>query len=250
MKFDRKKIGCIFRIIYVGAALIFLTRMMISYQARGVNEQLLKSDDHVKVKNHELYSLFEPMEKTGRTAFIFFPGAMVDPQAYVPLLRKIAAHGYPVYLVNMPWRMATYGYLRAKEIIDDNQKNQRWVLGGHSLGGKMAGQFAYEYPNHLRGLILIGTSHPRDISLANLPIPVTKIYATHDGLATAEKVQKNADKLPSATSFVRIEGGNHSQFGYYGFQLGDDEAAIGREEQHQLTLQGILQTLKNVDESP
>lgn len=37
-----------------------------------------------------------------------------------------------------------------------------------------------------------------------------------------------------------IDGGNHSQFGYYGFQLGDWPATIGREEQQRRTLDALI----------
>jgi len=46
---------------------------------------------------------------------IFFPGAMVDPKAYVPLCRKIADNNIKVYLIKMPWRLASQGYNLQKE---------------------------------------------------------------------------------------------------------------------------------------
>jgi len=53
-------------------------------------------------------------------------------------------------------------------------------------------------------------------------------------------INKNKSKLPSATKYVLIEGANHAQFGYYGFQLGDDKAYITRQKQQQITLDSIL----------
>ncbi len=49
--------------------------------------------------------------------------------------------------------------------------------------------------------------------------------------------------LPPDTHDVRIDGGNHSQFGYYGFQPGDWPATITREEQQRLTLDAVLSAL-------
>jgi pimeloyl-ACP methyl ester carboxylesterase len=40
------------------------------------------------------------------------------------------------------------------------------ILAGHSQGVSMVGQFVYENPDLIDKLILIGTSHPPDISLA------------------------------------------------------------------------------------
>jgi hypothetical protein len=38
---------------------------------------------------------------------------------------------------------------------------------------------------------------------------------------------------------VRIEGGNHSQFGWYGFQPGDRWASISREEQQAVVVREL-----------
>jgi hypothetical protein len=92
--------------------------------------------------------------------------------------------------------------------------------------------------------VLIGTSHPREFSLAQLEIPVVQVFGTRDTVADADKVQSALVNLPPATRRVRIDGGNHSQFGYYGFQPGDWPATISRETQQQLTVQAILEVLE------
>ena len=113
-----------------------------------------------------------------------------------------------------------------------------------ALGAKMAAQFVYENPALIDKLILIGTTHPRDISLAESKIPMMKIYGSNDGVADEKSIFENKSKLPPATNFVKIDGANHSQFGYYGFQLGDNPAAISREEQQTATLKHILAFVK------
>lgn len=62
----------------------------------------------------------------------------------------------------------------------------------------MASAIAAEEPR-LAGLVLIGTSHPRDVDLSGLDIPVTKIVATRDGLGSPAKVEQNASLLPAQT---------------------------------------------------
>jgi hypothetical protein len=73
---------------------------------------------------------------------------------------------------------------------------------------------------------------------------VTKIYASEDGLASVAEVEANAYLLPSDTEWVLIEGGNHAQFGYYGWQFGDSRAQISREKQQALTLSAVLVALE------
>jgi pimeloyl-ACP methyl ester carboxylesterase len=107
----------------------------------------------------------------------------------------------------------------------------------------VATNIAHASAAELAGLILIGTSHPRDVSLAEIRIPVTKIIGTRDGLASVEEVEQNRHLLPPQTRWVRIEGGNHSQFGWYGFQPGDSRATISAEQQRKSMLDAVLETL-------
>ncbi|MGC4051800.1 MAG: alpha/beta hydrolase [Paludibaculum sp.] len=58
---------------------------------------------------------------------------------------------------------------------------------------------------------MIATTHPRDFSLSGLTIPITKIYATNDGVASVARMRLNAQLLPAATKWIAIDGGNHVQ---------------------------------------
>ena len=93
------------------------------------------------------------------------------------------------------------------------------------------------------GAILIATSHPRDISLANSTIPIMKISGS-DGIADQTDIARNKAKLPAMTEFVEIKGANHSQFGNYGSQLGDNTAGISRKQQQAETLKNIIAFIK------
>jgi pimeloyl-ACP methyl ester carboxylesterase len=112
-----------------------------------------------------------------------------------------------------------------------------------------AAEFAATYPAALAGLVLIGTTHPRDVDLAALTVPVTKIVGTNDGIASETKSEANRRLLPPTTRWIRIEGGNHSQFAWYGFQPGDHLAGISAEEQHHRMLTAILDMLRAVTDS-
>nr|AFK79208.1 hypothetical protein [uncultured bacterium F42-01] len=87
----------------------------------------------------------------------------------------------------------------------------------------------------LSAMVLIGTTHPKNDNLTLLQIPVTKVYASEDGIAPPDRVLANRDRLPKHTRWVEIAGGNHSQFGGYGHQLFDGKATIRREEQEMIT---------------
>ncbi|MBC7846498.1 MAG: alpha/beta hydrolase [Flavobacterium sp.] len=229
--------------IWFSAAFVFMFWQFYSFQSKGVDESLLQNSKTVKVEESSDFYTFKP-EKECKQVLIFFPGAMVEPKAYVPLCRKIADNSINVYLIKMPWRMASQGYNLPKENRLFADTSETYILAGHSLGAKMAAQFVYENPRLIDKLILIGTTHPRDISLANSTIPIMKIYGSNDGVANEESIIKNKYKLPTTTKFVKINGANHSQFGYYGFQLGDNSATISREQQQAETLQHIIGFIK------
>lgn len=175
---------------------------------------------------------------------IFYPGAMVDPKVYVPLCRKIADDDIKVYLIRMPWRLASKGYNKPKELHLFADTTKTYILSGHSQGAKMAAQFVYENPKLVDKLILIAMSHPRDISLSASKIPILNIYGSKDGVAEENSILANKSKLPATAKFIRIDGGNHSQFGCYGFQLGDNRASIRREWQQTMTLNYIIDFIK------
>ncbi|WP_228851809.1 alpha/beta hydrolase [Aegicerativicinus sediminis] len=232
----RKKL----RMLWVLAGIAFMLWQFYSMQAHNVENSLMQSDDQLTFHNTSDFYSYTPTAYYNST-LIFFPGALVQPKAYIPLCRNIAENNVKVYLIKMPWRQATMGYNKIKELDILKNSTMTYILAGHSQGGKMAAQFVYENPDAIDKLILIGTTHPRDISLADQTLPILKIYGTNDGVADEATMLKNKPMLPEKTEFKRIEGGNHSQFGYYGFQLGDDKANISRELQQKETLESILE---------
>lgn len=243
MTLKKQNLKKILKTIWFSAVFIFMFWQFYSFQSKGIDENLLQNSESIKVEQNSDFYSFEPA-KEYKKVLLFFPGAMVDSKAYVPLCRKIADNDIKVYLIKMPWRLASQGYNLPKELKLLADSSKTYILAGHSLGAKMAAQFVYENPNLVDQLILIGTTHPRDISLADSTIPILKIYGSNDGVADEESIIKNKSKLPATTKFVKINGANHSQFGYYGFQLGDNSASIGREEQQSETLKHILEFIK------
>ena len=114
------------------------------------------------------------------------------------------------------------------------------VLGGHSRGAALSALFASRYPADLSGLLLIGTTHPKDQDLSSLRIPVLKVSGTRDCVADLKTSKAGAAKLPAQAVWTTIVGANHAQFGYYGTQLGDCSATISREDQQRQLREDVL----------
>ena len=244
----------IIRTVWIIFGVLFSLWMVNSFRAQGFDKAILESDQTVNVEKTDQYIRFQPVENPQPTGFIFLPGGMVAPEAYAPMSRAISEHGFNVFILKLPLGSApldsqeTDVRRQALEIIDSNTSLQYWIVGGHSRGAAIASRFASLHGESLDGLILIGTSHPKEEAsdLSNTNLSVTKIYATNDGLASTDEVEANARYLPDDTKWVLIEGGNHSQFGYYGGQLGDNAATISREQQQELTSEAILSALRSI----
>lgn len=193
--------------------------------------------------------LFEPKAPERPAGLVFLPGGLVDPRAYAPPLREIASRGYRTVLIELPWRSA-FNESQAKQLfqeIDQVVGGQRlnWILAGHSRGAMWAARYAHRtHGNRLAGLALIGTSHPRDVDLSHLTIPVSKILGTEDRVAPLQASRDRSHLLPQQTKFVEIAGANHTQFAFYHWQLGDGAARISRPQQQRALTNALLELLE------
>lgn len=236
----------IIKTTWVLFGIAFTIWMFYSYQSKGDSDFYIQDDEKTTVEVTDDFYRFKPKEDTKFVLF-FYPGAMVEPKAYIPLCRKISESNIEVYLIRMPWRLATKGYNKPKELNLFKDSSKTYILSGHSQGAKMAAQFTFENPNLVDKLVLIGTTHPRDISLSNSKIPILKIYGGNDGVADEKTILENRNKLPVSAVLMKIDAANHSQFGYYGYQLGDSRAGITREQQQKQTLELITDFVLNDD---
>jgi pimeloyl-ACP methyl ester carboxylesterase len=233
----------------VGVTIVFVGWSLIAYRPSGVARRAATSDDTVAVtRGGGVWSFRSGASSaTQGHALVFFPGALVDPVAYAPLLRAVARAGFPAYMIELPRRGAFGGAddeevsARLDRLLMQPVGPQRWVVGGHSRGAVVASRIASERRHGMSGVVLIGTSHPRDVDLSALRIPITKISGTRDGLASREKVEANRALLPAHTRWVWIEGGNHSRFGWYGFQPGDRRAAVPAEMQRAMMIASVIE---------
>lgn len=253
---DFSRILKVLRTLWVIAGLAFLLWLVISYQSRGFPATVLQSDEAVTVEQTRAYLSFLPTAQSHVTGLLFYPGGMVDPKAYAPLARQLAENGFAVYVVKLPLGAAPLPGQEAqvmdstRQLMATNTTIQHWVLSGHSRGGAIAARFVAAAPDLFAALILIGTSHPKEAAfdLSGAGLPVLKIYATQDGLASVAEIEETSRFLPKETTWARIEGGNHSQFGYGGTLLGDQRATISLADQQAQTVAAILSLLTAVDQ--
>ena len=205
----------------------------------------LQPDSQVSVST-EPWLVFQPAQQVPSTGFIIYPGGRVDPRAYAPQAHEIAAHGYLVVIVPMPLNLAVLGSGQASSVIQAFPDIEKWVIGGHSLGGSMAALYAYNHNDQIDGLVLWASYPASSNNLSNSAIKTSSISASLDGLATPDKIDASHSLLPADTTWVQIAGGNHAQFGWYGDQPGDNPATISRVEQQAQVIQSTLELLHSV----
>jgi len=224
-----RKVGVVLLVVVI---VIISSFLVWALTPRGPMEEALEaleSDDKVEVSSDDRYT-FRPVYKETEVGFIIYPGARVDPRSYAPLAKEIAGQGFFAVIEPMRLNLAVFSIDAARKVMDEYPEVERWVVGGHSLGGAMAARFASR--EKVDGLVLWASYTPDDLS--DLEIPALSIYAELDGLTTVEDVEERKEKMPPGTDYVLIEGGNHAQFGWYGSQRGDNEASITREEQQRI----------------
>lgn len=198
----------------------------------------LVSSADVTVAQTEETIAFIPAEP--RAGFIFYPGGLVPAEAYAPLLRMLAEEGVLCVAVHMPFRLAVLDMGAAKGIADSYPDITRWAIGGHSLGGAMAANYAAGHPEAFDALVLLAAYAtaviPADMS-------VVSIYGDRDGVMQRDKYAQYRSNLPDSTAEVILPGGNHAQFGDYGEQKGDGAAEISAQAQWDKTVQALLPVL-------
>ena len=199
----------------------------------------LESDGQVQVEQGK-WIVFRPVGQTPAAGLIIYPGGRVDPRSYAPAARDLAEAGNLSVIAPMPLNLAVFNPGAAADVIAANPDITTWVVGGHSLGGAMAANFAHKTPALLDGLFLWAAYPAESDDLSSQQIHVISIYGTLDGLATADKIDASRPLLPADTTWVPIEGGNHAQFGWYGDQPGDNPATISREQQQAQTIDAML----------
>jgi hypothetical protein len=216
----------------------------------------MESDDAVTVEtvvveeweeNSNFYYTFTPKNTDPTISFIIYPGALVDPIAYAPPAHAIAAEGFLTVIVKMKDDLY-FGANKTNEIMSNHAGIEKWIVGGHSMGGTVACGYANKYTDKVEGIVLWASYPAYTDSLADKDVKVISIYGTKDG--DVEGIEASAEQLPSDTQWVPVEGGNHTQCAWYDtspdpIQPGDNPADITREEQQEQMIQATVGFLES-----
>jgi uncharacterized protein len=97
-------------------------------------------------------------------------------------------------------------------------KGNRVIIGGKSMGGRIASQVAASQPAHIDGLVFLGYPlHPpgrpdklRSEHLPKITVPMLFVQGSRDAFGTKPEIQTIIKKLKLPADLYAIEGGDHS----------------------------------------
>jgi hypothetical protein len=206
----------------------------------------LVSDSQVTVTQHDGFITFEPVGATPTTGFVFVPGGRVDYRVYAPALKQIAAQGYFVAVVKVTINLAFFDTNAPERVISQYPNIEHWAVGGHSLGGVASSSYIARHVDELDGVVF-WASYPADDALKDTSLKALLVYGTRDMAGSTSYTDAALlSRFPADTQIVSIAGGNHAQFGSYGPQAGDQDAAISAEEQWAQATEATVQFLESL----
>lgn len=213
------------------------------YQPDQAAHAAMQGGEGITVMDTNDWIVFQGGESR-EPGLILYPGALVKPESYAPIARALAGSGYQVFVARMPLNLAVSDMQRATQVLKA-YPHKTFVIGGHSLGGAMAAQYASNHFDRIRGVFLLGAYPNKQGDLTQVDLPVLSLLGSRDGVIDLKKYEESKQFLPERTVYMSIEGGNHAQFGSYGAQEHDQPAAITPQEQWQQTVAAIKDWLLN-----
>ena len=237
MKKLRRLIYAILIILLIGTVGL-VSWATLSAQEATERAVIVLNDNDVQLKDGLL--IFRP-NSTADRGLIYYPGGLVDPEAYAVTAQGIADAGYLVVIPKMPLNLAFMGINRADGILADYPEIDSWVIGGHSLGGAMAAEYAKNNKDNIDGLIMFASYPANYEDFIDFPIPILTIIGSRDPGAPKQKGLFEA--ISDSARLIVIEGGNHRQYADYSFQNNDGIATISVEEQQEQIISATVQFL-------
>ncbi len=188
------------------------------------------ADAALSVERTDSGLVVRPADGEVREALAFLPGALVPPEAYLPLAGRLATEtGLAVYLLDVPLNLAVLDVTAADAVVGVDSSVERWYVGGHSLGGAMACRYADREAlrasgsrtqsgddgnaDRLAGVVLLGAYC--DVDLRDTDLAVLTVVGTRDGVVNRKRLAASRGLVPPDARFVAVAGTNHTQVGVY-----------------------------------
>lgn len=222
------------KIAWTLAALLLLAVVLLAawYQVDGQPRpearQYLQGEGYQSREFPDGSLVFTPAAVNGHGLLIMH-GALIKPLAYARTAAFFAQRGYTVFVPSGRLRLSILAVDDAAARLGEFAV-QDWFLIGHSMGGFSALSLLRDHPFNVRAVALWAAAMPADFSA--LKVPVLFLWGDRDGLLPPDRLDDARSKLPAATRFVTVNGGNHQDFALYTHQFFDNPGDLGWEAQN------------------
>jgi len=237
----RQAIAVVFVVLIVGSggALLYFS---MPYHGSASSIEQVRDDPQVTVTTEAGVHVLTPADTNSTIGLVFYPGARVAPDAYYSTFAPLATRAnVTVFIPKMPLNLALLDTDAAESIRSEHPGIRTWFIGGHSLGGVAACQYASS--QDVRGLVLFASYCNADIR--DEPLTVLSVTGSADTVLNRESYQEANTRLPPNTTSHEIRGMNHTQFASYSGQRGDSPAPLTYDEAHQRLADVLVPWLTN-----
>ncbi|MBU0681778.1 MAG: alpha/beta hydrolase [Proteobacteria bacterium] len=152
----------------------------------------------------------------GGRSLLFLHGMKFNAATWLNLgtLAMMGDEGYEAMAIDLPgFGESPACDLDPVEVLRQiviNQKLDKPVLIGPSMGGKVALDFALTYPEFVGGLVLIGAVgvEERKEQLSTINVPTLIVWGSEDAISPLANGHLLAERIPNA-SLVLVQGAPH-----------------------------------------
>lgn len=243
------RIIAIIILLLCAAAYGYLKITTLQNNAAPTTEALasMSSDTDVTVTFDD-WLVMTPNNTAPTIGIVFYAGAYCDVRGYTPVLKKVAAAGYLIVAPTMPFDFSIFAPDIADSVRAAYPEIKHWVIAGHSMGGAMAGRYAYANQDNLAGLVVFDSYPPKPNSLADSKLPILLFERARADGTQDQKFIDNAKLYPEKTPKILIPGGQHMYYGSFdgGSYVEAWEPGIKRSAQQQIVIEAMIKGLEEI----
>ena len=209
-----------------------------TYQAM-TSFEIERSDNVIAIQN------MDAIEQKTAVGIIIYGDERVQRECYLPLMTALANQGYCVYLPTTFGNLPVLNQEGAEYVIRTYKSVKNWYLIAHGKACPVAARYAKNHASKLNGLIYLGgvSSHT---DLSGKDLRLLSITGSLDTVFDQTSLQNAKANDPADSTYVTIEGGNHTCFLDTFLMRGDTAATISTSEQIEQTTSAITAFLQTV----
>ncbi|KTG11582.1 hypothetical protein AUR64_03535 [Haloprofundus marisrubri] len=241
MSWWKRGVAVVFVVFIVGSAGI-VAYFSTPYHGPQSSVQQVVDDSRVSVTTEDGVHVLAPEETNSTVGLVFYPGGRVAPDAYYSTFAPVVARtNVTVFIPEVPLNIALLDTDAAEGIRTQRPGIDTWFVGGHSLGGVAACQYADS--QDVDGLVLFASYC--NVDVRNESFAALSVTGSADTVLNRENYREAKSRLPPEATVYEIEGMNHTQFGSYRGQRGDSPASLSYDDAHQRLADVLVPWLRN-----